>query len=245
MSSLVIIALAAVVVVEEEGSRDETPISVPRARAVAIDGTLDEAEWRGSAVMRRPEGEVLLRHDGRYLYVGVRTTRRGFPSVCIARGDTVRVAHASFALGDVVYTKQSGRWQLDAPFEWEPPARELGPEADQRRARFLAEHGWTGSTVLMGSPRQAELQIALDRIDIRDLRIAVAFFMEDEGRGESIVSWPRSLRDDCANDRLVRGYAPERLTFRTKAWTRLTLAPAALDVRRTSKPRRVPRTTIA
>ena len=245
MASLVIIALAAVVVVEEDGSRDETPVSVPRSRPVAIDGTLDEAEWRGSAVMRRPDGEVLLRHDGRYLYVGVRTARRGFPSVCLARGDTVHVAHASFALGDVLYTKATTRWHLDAPFAWETPPRELGPEADLQRARFLVERGWTGSTVLMGSPREAELQIALDRMDVRNLRIAVAVFMEDEGRGESIASWPRSLRDDCANDRLVRGYAPERLTFRTKAWTKLTLAPAAVDARRTSKPRRVQRTATA
>jgi hypothetical protein len=73
MSVLTFIALAAIVVVEEDGStRSEATISVPRARAVVIDGTLEEAEWRGSAVVRRREGEVLLRHDGKYLYIGVR-----------------------------------------------------------------------------------------------------------------------------------------------------------------------------
>jgi hypothetical protein len=246
MSPLTLIALAAIVVLEEDGSsRDEATITVPRSRAVVIDGTLEEAEWRGSAVVRRPEGEVLLRHDGKYLYIGVRTTRRGFPSMCFARGDTVRVAHASFALGEVVYTRTGTSWRLDAPFAWDAPARTLGPEADQRRARFLMEHGWIGSTVPMGNPRHAEMQIALDQLDPRELRIGVAFFMEDEGRGEGVASWPRGRRDDCANDRLVRGYAPERLTFRKKSWTKLTLAPASTEVRRSPKPRLAPKPAIA
>jgi hypothetical protein len=237
MSPLTIIALAAIVVVEEDGSsRDEATITVPRARPVVIDGTLEEAEWRGSAVVRRPDGDVLLRHDGRYLYVGVRAVRRGFPSVCFARGDTVRVAHASFALGEVVYTRTGASWRLGAPFAWETPARALGPAADQRLARFLADHGWIGSTVPMGNPRHAEMQIALDQLDPRELRIGIAFFMGDAG-GEGIASWPRALRDDCANDRLVRGYAPERATFRKKTWTKLTLAPAATEVKRRVDPK--------
>ena len=237
MTSMTVIALAAIVVVEEGSSRNEAPLSVPRSRPIVIDGTLEESEWRGSAVLRRPEGDVLLRHDGRYLYIGVRAVRRGFPSVCFARGETVRIAHASFALGDVIYTKSGTGWRLDAPFEWEHSARTLGAEADQQRARFLAEHGWLGSTVVMGNPLHAEIQIALDELDPRDLRIGVAFFLEDDGRGERIASWPRAMRDDCGNDRLVRGYAPERLTFKKKTWTKLSLAPATTDAKRAPKPR--------
>jgi hypothetical protein len=227
MSPSIIIAFATIVVVEDGSPRDEPPISVPRARGVVIDGTLDDAEWRGSAVVRRPEGDVLLRHDGKYLYVGVRTLGRGFPSVCFGRGEVVRVAHASYALGDVVYTKSGTTWKLDAPFVWEKSAPASGPEADQRQARFLSEHGWVGSRTPMGKPRHAEMQIALDQLDARDPRLSVAFFMEDEGRGEGIAAWPRGRRDDCANDRLVRGYAPERLTFRKRSWTKLSLAPRA------------------
>lgn len=227
MVILAVVALAAVVVVEEDGAPPkETRVSVPRSRGIVIDGTLDEAEWRGSAVVKRPEGEVLMRHDGKYLYLGIRTTRRGFPSVCVMSGNTVRVLHASFALGDVVYAKKNAMWKLGAPFEWEPPARIAG-DRDQQRARFLAERGWLGSTVPMGSPRHAEMQIALDQLDPRDLRISIAVFMEDEGRGEQIASWSRvrakAARDGCANDRLVRGYAPEKLSFRKNGWTRVKL----------------------
>jgi hypothetical protein len=225
MSPFTIIAVVTIVVVEDGSPRAEPPVSVPRARGVVIDGTLDDAEWRGSAVVRRPEGEVLLRHDGKYLYIGVRAVGRGFPSVCFARGELIRVAHASYALGDVVYTKSGTTWKLGAPFAWAPLA--LGPEVEQQRARFLTEHGWIASTTPMGKPRDAEMQIALDQLDPRDPRISVAFFLEDEGRGESIAAWPRGRRDDCANDRLVRGYPPERLTFKPKTWTKLTLAPRA------------------
>lgn len=226
MAILTVIALAAVVIVEEDGSpRSEAPISVPRARSVVIDGTIEEAEWRGSAVVKRRDGEMLLRRDGKYLYIGVRSARRGFPSVCLMRGNTVRVMHASFALGEVMYAKKNATWHLDAPFEWEPPARAVGSDRDPQRARFLAERGWLGSTIPMGNPRHAEMQIALDQLDSRDLRISIAFFLEDAGRGEEIASWSRArARDGCANERLVRGYAPERLTFRKSGWTRVRLS---------------------
>jgi hypothetical protein len=169
---------------------------------------------------------LLLRHDGKYLYIGIRAARRGFPSICLARGQSVRVIHASFALGDVMYEKRGAKWRLGAPFAWEPLARPSRSDSDQRRARFLAEHGWVGSTVPMGNPHHAEIQIALDQLDPRDPRVSVAFFMEDGGRGEEIASWARSgtlARDDCANDRLVRGYAPERLTFRKAGWMKIRL----------------------
>jgi hypothetical protein len=244
MSPLFIVAFATIVVVEEGSPRDEAPISVPRARGVVIDGTLDDTEWRGSAIVRRPEGDVLLRHDGKYLYIGVRSVGRGFPSVCFARGELIRVAHASYALGDVIYTKSGTTWKLGAPFAWEKTAPTSDSEADQRRARFLIEHGWVASTMPMGKPRNAEMQIALDQLDPRDPRISVAFFMEDEGRGEGIAAWPRGRRDDCANDRLVRGYAPERLSFKKKTWTKLTLASPA-DVKRSSKPSLTPRRATA
>jgi hypothetical protein len=244
MSPHLLVAFATIVVVEDGSPRDAAPVSVPRARGVVIDGTLDDTEWRGSAVVRRPEGDVLLRHDGKYLYIGVRSVGRGFASVCFARGERIRVAHASYALGDVVYTKSGSTWKLGAPFAWDKSAPALGPEADQWRTRFLTEHGWVASTVPMGRPRQAEIQIALDQLDPRDSRISVAFLMEDEGRGEAIAAWPRGRRDDCANDRLVRGYAPERLTFKKKTWTQLTLAPSA-EVKRSSKPSLAPKRAIA
>ena len=115
MSVLAVIALAAVVVVEEDGSsRNATSISVPRSGAVVIDGTLNEAEWRGSAVVRRPEGDLLLRHDGKFLYVGLRTARRGLPSLCVTRGTTVRVVNASYALGEVTYAKKGATLRRQA-----------------------------------------------------------------------------------------------------------------------------------
>lgn len=227
MAILTVIALAAVVVVEEDGSPRDTPISVPRSRGVVVDGTIEEAEWRGSKVVKRRGGEMLLRHDGKYLYIGVRSTGRGFLSVCLMRGNTVRVMHSSFALGEVTYAKKNATWRLDAPFEWEPPARAVGSDRDSQGARFLADRGWLGSTVPMGNPRHAEMQIALDQLDPRALRVAVAYVLEDAGGGGEIAQWSRAgaraARDGCANERLVRGDAPDRLTFRKNTWTRVKL----------------------
>lgn len=107
MSVLTVFALAAVVVVEEEGStRNDVSILVPRSGAVVLDGTLDETEWRGSAIVRRPDGDLLLRHDGKYLYVGVRTARRGRPTLSVTRGNSVRVVEAPYALGKAIQGKK-------------------------------------------------------------------------------------------------------------------------------------------
>ena len=107
MSVLTVFALAAVVVVEEEGStRNDASIVVPRSGAVVLDGTLDETEWRGSAVVRRADGDLLLRHDGKYLYVGVRTVRRGRPTLSVTRGNSVRVVEAPYALGKAILGKK-------------------------------------------------------------------------------------------------------------------------------------------
>ena len=115
MSVLTVVALAAVVVVEEEGSsRNQGSISVPRSGAVVIDGRLNADEWRGSAVVRRPDGDLLLRHDGKYLYVGLRTAQRGLPSLCITRGNSVRVVHASYALGEVTSAKKGATMRRHA-----------------------------------------------------------------------------------------------------------------------------------
>ena len=106
-----VVLAAAVVVVEEEGSsRGDAPLAVPRSGAIVIDGTLEQAEWRGSAVVRRPEGDVLLRHDGKYLYVGVRTARRSLPSLLLARGTTVRVVH-SYVVAENLSAKKGATWR--------------------------------------------------------------------------------------------------------------------------------------
>ena len=138
MSLLTVIALAAVVVVEEEGSaRNEGAVSVPRSRAVVIDGTMSSAEWRGSAIVRRPEGDLLLRHDGRYLYVGVRTVRRGLPSLCVTRGSTVRVVHASYALGEVAYAKKGATMRRQA--EMRIPLDQLDPRDPRISLQFSVD----------------------------------------------------------------------------------------------------------
>ena len=188
MAILTVIALAAVVVVEEDGSPRDMPMSVPRSRAVVVDGTIEEAEWRGSAVVKRRDGEMLLRHDGKYLYIGIRSTRRGFPSVCLSRGSSVRVMHASFALGEVTYAKRNATWRLGAPFEWEPPARAVShrrslstrwlrrraprPRVRARAAYVPEEYLDTGETAVVSVVQEVEVSEAGrrgDRIEVASI----------------------------------------------------------------------------
>ena len=166
MAILTVLALAAVVVVEEEGAPRETPVSVPRSGRVILDGTIGETEWRGSAVVKRRDGELLLRHDGKYLYVGVRSARDGMPNVCLARGNSVRVVQGSVARGAATYARKNARGQLPT-----------------------------------GNPRHAEMQIPLDEVDARDLRISLVYSLEDAAATAEVASRPDAARQLCGTSR--------------------------------------------
>jgi hypothetical protein len=82
----------------------QSELRVPRRSAPRIDGRIGADEWAGSVEAALPDGgRVLMRHDGAYLYVAIRSGKHGFASTCVARGDTVRILHASAALADAMY----------------------------------------------------------------------------------------------------------------------------------------------
>ena len=151
MSVLTVFALAAVVVVEEDGStRSDASILVPRSTSVVLDGRLDETEWRGSAIVRRPDGDLLLRHDGKYLYVGVRTARRGLPTLFVTRGNSVRVIEAPYALGKAIPGKKGTTLRRHAEI------RIALDQLDRRDPRisvaFSVDEGDRGDEITSASP---------------------------------------------------------------------------------------------
>jgi hypothetical protein len=86
-------------------------VHVPRGAPAVIDGRMDETEWGGSALQRLSDGTTIrLRHDGRHLFLGVVSSRQGFTSVCLAQADSIRIFHASAALGSVTYARSAQEW---------------------------------------------------------------------------------------------------------------------------------------
>lgn len=195
-------------------------IAVPRRPAPTIDGTLADAEWRGAATRRASDGsEVLLLHDGRFLFLGVRAVKPGFVSACVIRKDTVRVLHASAALGDVAYVPGDATWRVAAKFAWGMRARELNDDTRRRQRQYLDSAGWLGSTMQL-SPTGKELQIPLALMQPGDERIAFGYYVANDG---PVIAFPETLRDGCPDPRVVSGFLPETVSFRARDWARLTI----------------------
>ena len=204
------------------------PVKVPRGHAPVIDGKIDSVEWRGSAIEQLANGlTVHLRHDGSHLFLGVTSSSgEGFPSVCAVRNDTIRVLHASAALGAVTYSRQGSSWSsADTAFVYAMRNPALTEQARVERRAYLAEHRWVGSTFRMGQGRAHEIQLSLELLDpasTRRPRIALGYYRE----GGTPVTWPDSLAaagEGCAEPRLIQGWVPPHPRFKPEMYVELEL----------------------
>jgi hypothetical protein len=221
------VRLIAVLVVAWSATDAGPSVKVPRGPAPVIDGRMDSAEWAGAAVEQLANGlTVRLRHDGQFLFLAVSSSAEGFPSVCVARADTVRILHASAALGAVAYTRRGGGWSsTDTAFTYGMRNTALTEGAREERRAYLAQHGWVASTARMGLGRNHELQIALALTGPRP-RIALGYFRM-AGEGDR-VTWPASLTgsaEGCAELRLIQGWVAEDPRFDPTLYPELELAP--------------------
>lgn len=202
--------------------------AVPRTGAApTLDGDLAPGEWAAARRIGVPDSlAVYLMRDSRYLYVAVRTHFPSVGSLCVRRGDTVRVLHASAALGTAVYARDSAAWRLVTPFAYRVRERDLSPGALRSRAEFLASDGWVATTAYMGSRVSAlEFRIRLDLLDPADRRLGIAS-RNMSNRDPEVRTLPPGLADGCADPALVAGDAPATLSFDPATWFRLRfLAP--------------------
>ena len=74
---------------------------------ITLDGRVDSLEWKkATSYPLQHSGEVKIMSDQNYIYVAVKGGSRGWSHVYAKRGATVRVLHASAALGTAVYEAQ-------------------------------------------------------------------------------------------------------------------------------------------
>jgi len=202
------------------------PLEVPRVTSeVVINGRLDAAEWERAVGRTLPDGTTLrFQHDGRHLFVGIAAARSGFPSLCLARGDSVRVLHASAALGSVSYAPAGQAWATgDTAFTYGMRNPDTTSQARRERDAYLARHGWVSTTFRLSGGMAHEMQIA---IGLRVPSVALAYFVPLPNNTWAIESWPLPGEPlGCAQPELVRGLVPQRLRFRPAEWENLRLLP--------------------
>jgi hypothetical protein len=164
---------------------------VPRAKAPIVDGTLAAGEWDKARVEKLTNGgELLLQHDGEYLYVGIRVPGTGIASLCVP-GPSKRalVLHASAALATAEYEAGPRDWRLVRNFSFEIRDTGTSAEAMSKRAAFLAAEGWFANASGEGS-REREFQISWKLGDRKGLPLTVAYMTFPD---EKLYSWPASL----------------------------------------------------
>jgi hypothetical protein len=196
------------------------PVRVPLAKAPVVDGTIAPGEWDRARVEKLAGGgEVLLQHDGEYLYVAVRVKGNGIGSLCVPHGAKgVAVLHASAAIDAAWYEVNGTDWRPTKPFDFKVRDTGASPEAMKQRAAFLAEQGWFANTSQRGSSER-EFQIAWKLGDARGLPLAVTYLTFPD---EKLSVWPAGLDDASANPTLVAGYLPEPARFDLSKWALVT-----------------------
>jgi hypothetical protein len=202
----------------------QAEVRVPPLAAPRIDGRMGHEEWARSVELTLSDGSrVLMRHDGAHLYIGVRMSRRGYPSLCVEHGDTIRVLHSSAALADAIYVRAGDTWAIGRAFGAGGFALRSGDTTAANRAAmrdYLTSHGWVASNSAM-SDTEREMQIDLRLIDTSPARMALGLYIEAP---ESSTAWPEGHTDSCTETKIVQGWFPKTpLTFRPDGWARVTL----------------------
>lgn len=185
-----------------------------------MEGVLTDGEWADA--VQQPlagGGSVWLQHDGEAVWAAVEGVENGWAHLYLMHGDTVRVLHASAALGTAVYVRAGDHWKPIQGFTWEVRDRSLSAEAQAARAAFLAREGWVASTMGMGSPDVIEFKLAPAFVETAD---ALAFVYASGP--DALHHFPDPLTDATTLPALVRGETPDSLRFAVAQWQRVRLA---------------------
>jgi len=155
----------------------------PLREPLLVDGQIGLGEW--SATTARASA-VQVRRVGREVFLLVRTEGTHPVHVYIEEGRTLRLLHASAALGEARYERDDdGDYRLTRGFVWSladparggPPLRELA--AAQRE--HLARAGWVASTSSLGDAGVVEFRLASALIDRPGVRWGAGYFEGGEG----------------------------------------------------------------
>jgi hypothetical protein len=189
-------------------------LAVVQSTAPTLDGTLSPGEWKDAARLTGSGSlEILVRPTDSVVYLAVRGPGDGFPHVAVVRGDTVRLLHASAALGTASFAGAGARKLAIATFAFAVRSPGMsGADLAQRDSFYLRE-GWVATTVRMGRPGETEFKISRSMLPPGS-RIAVAYWSSESG----VSHWPVALNDASAEDRIVQGFLPEVAEFHPAMW---------------------------
>lgn len=192
------------------------------APPVVLDGDIGAAEWAGAERMRHPDGgELLVLRRAGNMSIAYRGERQKIATVCVASGSRVRVLHASAALGEALYERESdGGWRLTRTFDrWTRPTEGADALGADVLEAHVWKHGWAATTLAMEERAPARFEMTFDVGALPEesrFTIALLDFFDPERPCPPV--WPAGVADDAGNVALQRGDPPERATFDVTRW---------------------------
>jgi hypothetical protein len=218
----VLVAMGTTLADSHESHAQAAALRVPRMSPVVIDGKLSPGEWDGSREITLTDGSrLMLRHDGENLFVGMRLSASGFPSLCVANSDTMRVLHASAALVDSRYERSGVSWVQRSKSEIAMRSGDLSSVGKAAQRDYLGARGWLASVQAM-SATDREMQVSLRLVDQKDPRIAMGVYVMSS---DSAIPWPTDVADGCTALKSIQGFLPREMALELGKWARLELLP--------------------
>lgn len=195
---------------------------VPKATIpVSIDGVVKPEEWKDALRIDIGSSRWLyLKHDSVNVLVAFQTKDKGLASIHVLDGSSVRVVHASAALGTALYANRDGGWKVAQPFTFACRKTDNSQDAINERLKFFQDHRWIANVWGQGTDGHREFQIDAKLVGQNPIVFAYNGF----GPTPKLTSQPAKVDDDGLSERLANGFLDENLKFTGAKWSRLKLA---------------------
>jgi hypothetical protein len=160
MQKSLLIALVLVTIVVTIGSFR------PGANDIQLDGVINDNEWKDAKEHQLVGGGKLwISRKGRELYIALKGEKQAWAHVYLVHKDTVRVLHASAALGEAKYVEQNNLWRPVETFTWDLRDRVYNNELAGKQKGYYQQHGWVANNNNTGNGMTFEFKLDLSRVE--------------------------------------------------------------------------------
>ncbi len=186
--------------------------------AINLDGKISKTEWAGAKEYDLSSGgKLYILRKEETLYFGIVGNSPGWSHIYLYWKDSVKVLHASAALGDQLYANEKGSWKLQKKFTWELREFEYDEKLIQKQASYYTKNGWCANNNNTGNKITLEYKIDLKRFGNAEVKFA-ALFTSD---AKALSYYPTELNDNTLLEKLVSGNNPDSLHFKPETWTKI------------------------
>ena len=187
------------------------------ADTIQLDGIIGDNEWKGAIEYNLAGGgKMMLKKSKNELYVAMVSGKKGWAHVYLYYNDTVRIFHASAALGEARYVKQKGVWHPVQSFSWALREKDYNSELVKKQEDHYSKNGWVANNNNMGNGMVFEYKLKNS-----DINSTLSFACAMIETPMEIHYFPITLSDNTILEKLVQGYTPDSLEFNIGSWEKI------------------------